>query len=46
MVARMLDAGAQVDLGGDEYVGPSVNVRLHGSGRRHAGWVVMSTSDT
>ena len=46
MVARMLDAGGQVDLGGDEYVGPSVNVRLHGSDRRHAGRVVMSTSDT
>jgi peptide chain release factor subunit 1 len=46
MVARMLDAGAQVDLGGNEYVGPSVNVRLHGSDRRHAGRVVMSTSDT
>jgi hypothetical protein len=46
MVARMLDAGAQVDLGGDEYLDPSVNTRLHGSDRRHAGRVVMSTSDT
>ena len=46
MVARMLDAGAQVDLGGDEYLDPSVNIRLHGSDRRHAGRVVMSTSDT
>jgi len=42
----MLDAGAEVDLGGDEYLDPSVNIRLHGSDRRHAGRVVISTSDT
>lgn len=33
MVARMLDVGADVDLGGDEYVGPSVEVRLRGPDR-------------
>jgi hypothetical protein len=37
MVARMLDARAKVDLGSDEHLGFSVNVRLHGSNRRQAG---------
>jgi peptide chain release factor subunit 1 len=36
MVARMLDAGEQVDLGAGEGPGPSVTVTLHGSGRRLA----------
>jgi len=35
MVARMLDAGEQVDLGAGEV--PNVTVTLHGSGRRLAG---------
>jgi peptide chain release factor subunit 1 len=37
MVARMLDAGEQVDLGAGEGPAPSVTVALHGSGRRLAG---------